>query len=291
MTWRSAFLIPAALTAAHAAAWTDTGHMLVSAVAETQLNSTARQAIAELLQEGGDEKTRDLLGAACWADDTKTDQNGPWHYINYHFRHDGQPSENEPLEENVVWAISKFADAMADPNLPAAQRADAVRYVLHFVGDVHQPLHTVACDSEKFPKGDRGGNDFLFDPFNIGTFQVRNLHFLWDLGGGLYGNTPRPLVDREPIDTLRDRLMAEHPKESMPELKIEDPERWAREGVMLAQTLVYGTPEKIAPSSSYLAMTQFVSGRRIVMAGYRLADMLNRTFGGERNSVRTPTVR
>jgi hypothetical protein len=118
--------------------------MLVAAVAETQLNTTARQAIAELLQEGGDEKTRDLLGAACWADDTKTDKNGPWHYINFHFRHDGQPSENEPLEENVVWAISKFADAMADPNLPAAQRADAIRYVLHFVGDVHQPLHTVA---------------------------------------------------------------------------------------------------------------------------------------------------
>lgn len=265
--------------------------MLVAAVAETQLNTTARQAVAELLQEGGDEKTRDLLGASCWADDIKDDKNGPWHYINFHFRHDGQPSESEPLEENVVWAISKFADAMADTRLPAVQRADALRFVLHFVGDVHQPLHCVACDSEKFPKGDRGGNDFIFDPFPVGTFQVRNLHFLWDIGGGLYGNTPRPLTDREPIDTLRDRLMAEHPKESLPELGIEDPERWAREGAMLAQTLVYATPQKTAPSSSYLAMAQFVSGRRIVLAGYRLADMLNKTFGVDRNSPRVTTVR
>ncbi len=260
-------------------AWTDTGHMLVSAIAEHQLKPEVRQKLAELLQEGGDEKTRDLLGAACWADDTKTQANGPWHYINYHFRRDGQPTENVPLEENVVWAISKFGDMMIDANRPAVERANALRYVLHFVGDVHQPLHCVACDNERTPKGDRGGNEFIFDPFPVGTYQVKNLHFLWDIGGGLYGDTPRPLTDRTQIDALRDRLMAQHPIDTMPEVAVEDPQRWAQEGLMLAQTVVYALPERKIPSESYLAATQFISGRRLALAGYRLANLLNRAFG------------
>ncbi len=272
--------------ASHAFAWIDTGHMVVAAVAETRLRPEVKLAVNELLGHGGDPKTRDLLGAACWADDTKNDKNGPWHYINYHFRRDGQPSENVPLEENVVWAISKFSDAMVNPDLSNEERADALRYVLHFVGDVHQPLHCVACDSEAHPKGDRGGNGFLFDSFLVGSFQVRNLHFLWDIGGGLYGNVTRPLADRSAIDTIRDRLIAQHPIETMSEIAIEDPEQWAREGSMLAQTLVYATPTKIQPNASYLGMTQFVSGRRLVMAGHRLANLLNAAFGAT-NGTRT----
>lgn len=281
MKMRAAFHFLLIAPSALSHGWSDTGHMLVSAIAETRLNTTAKSRIAELLLNGGDSKTQDLWGAACWADDTRTEQNGPWHYINLHFRRDGVPSENMPLEENVVWAISRFGDAMADPRRPDAERADALRYVLHFVGDVHQPLHCVACDSEKFPKGDRGGNEFTFDPFPLGTRQIRNLHALWDLGGGLFDNTVRPIEDRAPLEALRDRLITLHPIESMPEIAIRDPEKWAGEGAMIAQTFAYATPEKTAPSTAYLANVQYMSGRRIVMAGYRLADLLNRTFGAD----------
>lgn len=275
------------VASSHAAAWIDTGHMVVAAVAETRLRPEVKVAVTELLGHGGDPKTRDTLGAACWADDTKNDKNGPWHYINYHFRRDGQPTENVPLEENVVWAINKFADEMIDPQRSAEERADALRYVLHFVGDVHQPLHCVACDSEAHPKGDRGGNDFVFDSFLVGSFNVRNLHFLWDIGGGLYGNVSRPLADRAAIDSIRDRLMAQHPIETMSEVSVRDPEQWAQEGLMLARTLVYGTAPKTEPNSAYLGMAQYVSGRRIVMAGYRLADLLNAAFASS-NGTTTP---
>lgn len=278
MVFRSLLIGSLVVAAAQAVAWIDTGHMVVAAVAETRLRPEVKLAVTELLGHGGDEKTRDFLGATCWADDNKNEKNGPWHYINFHFRRDGKPTENMPLEENVVWAINKFSDAMINPELSREERADALRYVLHFVGDVHQPLHCVACDSDELPKGDRGGNDFLFDSFLVGSFQVRNLHFLWDIGGGLYGNVTRPLTDRGAIDAIRDRLIAQHPIETMSEITIEDPEQWAREGAMLAQTLVYATAPKTAPNASYLGMTQFVSGRRLVMAGHRLANLLNTAF-------------
>lgn len=274
-----AFWIAAAISATSIAhAWTDTGHMLVAAIAESGLKPEVKSKLAELLQNGGDSKTQDLLGAACWADDTKTQATGPWHYINYHFRRDGQPTENMPEEENVIWAISKFSDAMIDPNRPATERADALRYVLHFVGDAHQPLHCVACDSEQHPKGDRGGNDFTFDPFPVGTYQVKNLHFLWDIGAGLYGDTPRPLVDRTAFDQIRDRIMAQHPRDAMPEVAIEDPEKWAEEGLMLSKTLAYSTRPTRIPSEGYLATVQFMSARRIALAGYRLSNLLNQAF-------------
>lgn len=290
MTARALWLVAALSATSTAHAWTDTGHMLVSAIAERGLKPEVRSKLAELLQNGGDAKTQDLLGAACWADDTKTQANGPWHYINYHFRRDGQPTENLPAEENVLWAISKFSDAMIDGNRPATERADALRYVLHFVGDVHQPLHCVACDSEQSPKGDRGGNDFTFDPFPVGTYQVKNLHFLWDIGGGLYGDTPRPLTDRTSFDQLRDRIIAQHPRDTMPEVGIEDPEKWAEEGLMLAKTLVYATQQTRIPSESYLATVQFVSARRIALAGYRLANLLNGAFA-EEAELQRPTSR
>lgn len=264
------------LASAMSHAWIDTGHMVVSAIAEGGLKPEVRAQVERLLRIGGDEKTRDILGAACWADDTKTAENGPWHYINVHFRADGAPTNNKPLPENVVWAIEKFEAVLKDRSRTEAERADALRYLLHFVGDVHQPFHSVARDCEDHPTGDRGGNDFVFDEFPLAGFNVRNLHFLWDIGGGLYGATPRPLASRSTIDQLADRLRRENPRENLPELGAMAPMAWAMESLTIAQSVGYSIPERKRPNEPYLAMVRFISERRLVVAGYRLADMLNR---------------
>lgn len=274
---RFALLLPAMLTAS-AWGWIDTGHMAVVAIAECEVKPEVKAVLERLVKVGGDERTQDLLGAACWADDTRTRENGPWHYINHHFRRDGSATPNLPEPQNVVWAIEKFAAVLRDRSKPDAERADALRYVLHFVGDIHQPLHTTACDSDEFPKGDRGGNDFTFPEMKVGEFNVRNLHFLWDIAGGLYGSTQRPLADRSSIDRLATQLMTLHPRGSFPEIKNTSPMAWSREGEMLSRSVVYSVNPKVI-GEEYLGMVRYVAGRQIALAGYRLADLLNQLLG------------
>ncbi len=261
--------------------WIDTGHMIVAAIAQSDLKPLAKLEAERLLKIGGDDRTRDFLGAACWADDTKTPENGPWHYINYHFRSDGQPSSLVPEKENVLVAIERFAAILRDRRRPDPERADALRYLLHFVGDVHQPLHSVARDTAATPEGDRGGNEFKFDPpVDLAGFQVRSLHFLWDIAGGLYGGSERPLVSRAGIDAIAQRLRGELPRGYLPELAARSPESWAKESLALAQSLVYALPEGKAPGEKYLAACKFACERRLTLAGYRLADLLNQLIGG-----------
>lgn len=248
--------------------------MTVAEIAWRDLKPAAKTRAMQLLAIGGDAKTRDFQGASCWADDYKTKENGPWHYINIHFRLDGAPTNNRPLEENVVWAINKFTATMKAPSRSDSDKAEALRFLMHFVGDVHQPLHAVACDSHDHPQGDRGGNDFVFDPVQIGDFEVKNLHFLWDFGGGLCGKVTRPGTNPQ-VGVLADKLTAMHPRNSFPGVGLTDPMAWAVESLELAKTVTYQLEEKKKPSPEYLSATQFASGRRIAVAGYRLADLLN----------------
>jgi hypothetical protein len=273
--------LPVLFLSASAQSWHDTGHMVVADIAGRSLTGKARQEIDRLLQVGGSPKTNDLITAACWADDTKNGTSGLWHYINYHFRPDGQPSENIPLAENVVWAIRKFSETIQNAKAPDAEKADALRYLLHFVGDIHQPLHNVARDSTAAPAGDRGGNDFkLLAPEGLRP-APRNLHFLWDMGAGLFVSIERPLTpeSRSVIRQLASQAMGTHPPQSFKkELQKADPEEWAREGLDLALKKVYLLEENKVPSAQYLQMCQTESRRLVALAGYRLGALLNRAL-------------
>ncbi|MEQ1822299.1 MAG: S1/P1 nuclease [Fimbriimonadaceae bacterium] len=286
LTWYSykmfrpiSILIIFATLVTPAFAWIDTGHMVVTEIARRELNELAKHRIETLIAIGGSEKTNDFVTASCWADDFKTAENGPWHYINIHFRNDDQPVTNKALEQNVIWAIEKFSKEINDPFLDNARKADALRFLLHFVGDVHQPMHSVACDNEAHPDGDRGGNDFTFEPFELAGFTVKNLHFLWDIGGGLYGKTDRPLVASNNIGTLATQLINENPRSSFLAINNQKPVDWAEESFKLARGIAYDLPTTKKPSDAYLKTAQYVSSRRITIAGYRLADLLNRLLG------------
>lgn len=257
-------------------AWIDTGHMLIADIAHRDLKPRAAAEAERLLKFGGDDRTRDILGAACWADDFKTSENGPWHYIDHHFRVDGKPSRQKPDAENAVWAIEKFSMELVNMSLPDEQRARALRFLLHLVGDIHMPLHCVARDTEAYPTGDRGGNDFKFEEFELAGFQVRNLHFLWDIACGLYGKTERPLSDHAQLDKLAEGLRQANPRTSYAELKEPNPRAWSLEGLAIAKTSVYNLPEGKRPSEEYLASSKRICERRLTLAGYRLSDLLNR---------------
>lgn len=261
-----------------ALAWIDTGHMVIAEIAQGCLRPEVRRECEELLKVGCDPKTDSFVTCACWADDTKSRETGAWHYINIHFRTDGKGTDNQPERENVVWAISRFSKVLADRSLPKAERADALRFLIHFVGDVHQPMHTVARDTDTFPSGDRGGNDFpVVSPPNLKP-EPRNLHFLWDIGGGLFPSVPRPLDrrGRETIESLASQIVGQFPASSLPEVREGDPARWSAEGVALAKTVCYTLPVGSVPSDAYLRTAQRESAKRAALAGYRLAALLDR---------------
>jgi hypothetical protein len=283
----SALLISA--LASIASAWHDTGHMVVADIARARLKPNVISQIDELLKVGGDAKTQDMYGAACWADDVRSQrrESGPWHYINYHFRLDGKETDNLPDAENVVVAIARFKKVLGDENATKEDRADALRFILHFVGDIHQPLHTVACDSDDHPNGDKGGNDFqILPPGSLASMNrpPKNLHSLWDMAGGLYQSTPRPLTAEgiASLDQLARHLEKENPADKLSkEIEVSDPEAWAKEGLAIAKESVYNLKPGEAPGSDYMIKCRKICSKRLALAGYRLANLLNDVLGSK----------
>lgn len=277
----------ACLAASSAFGWDDAGHMVIADIAYARLTPKARAEADRLLAIGGTDRTNDFITAACWADDIRRDrpETGPWHYIDLHFRQDGRPTTNRPDAENVVWAIHKFEGVLADRSKPDAERADALRFVLHFVGDIHQPLHATARDTAEHPDGDKGGNLFRIEnPFQYAdadAYPPRNLHQLWDRGVGLLPSLPRrfrPLnrEGRANIDQVAAYVEKADPSNSLPRVRDLKPEDWAQESFVAAKTVVYDLPEGSKPSEEYLKRGYELSTERIALAGYRLAEVLNK---------------
>lgn len=260
-------------------AWHDSGHMAVAMIAYDGLTPQVKARVDTLLKVGALPRSADFVTAACWADDIKSDKDREWHYINYFMDARMNPLDRKPEpDENAVWAIRAQSDVMVDPQRPQGERANALRYLLHLVGDLHQPLHATARISEQTPDGDRGGNDYRILPPPGWDPAPRSLHFLWDMAGMLYPYYNRPLSegDRNAFRIRVDQTLKLHPEASFgASLEVLDPEAWAKESFEVARKDVYNTPFQAVPSSAYLESVRTVSERQIALAGYRLARLLN----------------
>lgn len=269
-----ALCIGCAMTQAEA--WVDTGHMLVARIAEQQLDASARKQIESIIKVGADAKTDTIATSACWADDHKSKEDAHWHYTNFHFRRDGKPVTQKPLEENVVWAIEKLTNDLKAGNLTPEAKGKALRMLIHFVGDVHQPLHTMAEDTDLHPEGDRGGNLFEIAPINgWGDRPVKNLHIYWDLGAGEYRYIDRPLTPASDayLSDWAKRLIAEFPKAKLKDIEQPSAEAWAKEGLAY-QNPLYNLKQGEPVPGSYEEWARKVCRERVTMAGYRLATTL-----------------
>ncbi|MBC8065205.1 MAG: hypothetical protein H7Y17_10270 [Chlorobia bacterium] len=279
------FIILASLAAtASAFAWHDTGHMVVAEIARQSLSPKIVAECEWLLKMNAEPKSDNFLTASCWADDHKTRENGPWHYINYHFRTDGKETDNKPEPQNVVYAINRFSEVLRDKRKDPKERAEALRFLLHFVGDIHQPLHAVARDSDEHPEGDRGGNEFKVLPTDRHKDLQRpptNLHSLWDMGGNLFRPSVRPLDDNGKASIIRiaNAIKGRHPLMSLSNVNNLDPEGWAQESLAIAKESVYALKENEVPSPEYMRKCEDISAKRVAYAGYRLAALLQKLMG------------
>jgi len=165
----STVLMAAVITTAHstAAAWGADGHRLVAEVAEAQLTPQAASEVNRLLAL---EPGATLVSISNWADEFRSPATAAWHYVNFG-REAGCSYEAAPICVEgtcVVGAINRQLGVLGS-NAPDEQRLKALKYVVHFVADVHQPLHAGYAD-------DRGGNRYQLQAFGKGS----NLHALWD---------------------------------------------------------------------------------------------------------------
>jgi hypothetical protein len=264
-----------------AGAWIDTGHMVIASIAEDNLTPAARLQINALLSGDPDPRSNTFVTSSCWADDTKNKQSAPWHYHDIFFRTDGKEVLNEQEGESALTALDQFTKVLRDRTKTPGERLRALKFIVHIVGDLHQPLHCVARETDALPKGDRGGNDFKVISPKGWDPAPRNLHFLWDLGGGLFMPVPRPLTAEgdSQISLLKLEIKRLHPERSFPQARDLNPVNWLPEGMKLARELVYNLPENSVPSPVYLAHAQATSARQAALAGYRLAALLNSLLG------------
>lgn len=159
---------------------------------------------------------------------------------------------------------------LRDPSASAEARAAHLSWMIHLVGDIHQPLHCASYFSPEFPRGDKGGNSFYVKPNTRGI----KLHSFWD---GLLGTSSKPRTQVNYGVQLR----AHYPKRELRELAPPDAKAWSLEGRSLAIDFAYLRGRlKVAADEAQAAplpndcsnKAKAVAERRAALAGCRLAD-------------------
>jgi hypothetical protein len=233
--------------------WYDTGHRLVARIAELRMTPRARAAVRDLL--GG----QDLATASVWADEIKGRRRDtePLHYVNIPLEANAYvPVSHCPGGRCLIAAIETNRRILSDSTAPLPRRAEALRFLVHFVADLHQPLHVSDND-------DRGGN--LRRVRFFGT--ARNLHEVWD--GELIFRSG--LSESRYLEHLR-RRMDSLDLAALQEGTLGD---WAMEGHRVAAEHVYRLPSGGRLGERYLRESLPLVDRALISAGVRLAAILN----------------
>jgi hypothetical protein len=168
------------------------GHMMTASIAFDRLNPRAKAKVNELLaieiQPANESaQSKDFINASHWADDLRDYPEfkflEPFHYINQPFTTDGTPlPASLPNPDNILKALKDNVNILRTSPDKNAQ-ARALRLIIHFVGDLHQPLHSATRVSQAHPGGDLGSNSFFIKLKQPdGTLKDRNLHSYWDAG-------------------------------------------------------------------------------------------------------------
>jgi len=284
-------------------AWDATGHEVIARIAwdvmkpETRAKAVALLEaappdadLASLLPADGPQAVRErqlFELASTWADIVR-DKNvparlekyhhGKWHYINHFWEQGADGSARDrtdlaPDPENVVERLHNYEQTLGDTSRPAAERAIDLAWVLHLVGDIHQPLHSSARVTADLPQGDQGGN-------LVKITDQESLNWYWDqLVSKTYPKkasesqeayvtrVARAFEKRFPASSLRARLDAG---------RFED---WMQAGYATSKTSVYpGVVPGQEPSKRYRRRAFRTVEPRIALAGYRLADFLDRAL-------------
>lgn len=160
-------LLVAAVSFASEKDWGRTGHRATGEVAESYLSKKAKMKVTEILDGHG------LAFVSTYADDIKSDPEyrkySPWHYVNLPQGDSEYATEKANPAGDLVQGIKKSISVLKDPNASKEDKSFYLKLLVHFMGDLHQPLHAGRGE-------DKGGNDIQVQWFGHGS----NLHRVWD---------------------------------------------------------------------------------------------------------------
>jgi hypothetical protein len=285
-------LLVSALTVGLAApapvlAWGPQAHQIVSRVADSRLSPRARAGIRSLI---GD--TAIFQKEFCnYADIVTKDrrETARWHFVDIPVGAEGYVPERDcPEGQCLVGRIDRFRKILGDPQAPPQVRVEALKYLVHLVADVHQPLHCATRFAPRFPNGDRGGNLYRV---RLGESPAPlSLHRLWD--ETLVNHNIQAAVAARRIraaDSLEFAAFLLDPRQTDPARiadweQILDPRDWAWESHMVAVKEIYANlpadpPEILPLGNDDLKRYQPVVDQQLVKAGVRLARLLNDVLG------------
>jgi hypothetical protein len=276
--------------------WDCTAHQVIQHIALSRLNEKVER--KDFVGWGRSLKSElglyDELRMACFMDDVRSkpsyDFTRPWHFIDQYFSLDGSPVPKQSDEPDlktsgnvlaqiqiITGEIKKRLSGKADPksNVPTSE---LVAYLVHLVGDAHQPLHCAILVSDRYPKGDAGGNRVQL------SLPRKSLHAYWDQAGGLFETSDSApnlkRVSKGGIQGYADKIVADYPATSL-DWQNMDPAAWVQESYDIARKEVYaGIKAGEAVSKDYQTKTQKICSQRLAMAGYRLGALLNTLFSG-----------
>ncbi len=274
--------------ATSAYAYNENGHKVVAQIAYDNLNPNVQKKVTKLIRIVGQYYSfKEFTDGAPWPDwliQNNVHAYDAWHYINQPFVL--KPCLNchisEAQAENVIWAISQSEQVLTSTRSSYRRQSNFEKsqflfFLTHFVGDIHQPLHTITLFSSEFPNGDRGAT-----LYPIHSPIADNLHKFWDEGGGIF---PAVNLSNKEIEDLAASIENKYPKDSLL-VQINDlnPVNWTNEGKKIGENFVYTLPVNATPSETYIETTKQISQKRVALAGYRLANLLNQIFAGEFSS-------
>jgi hypothetical protein len=287
-----------------AQAWNDTGHQIIALIAWERLSDSPRSTVVDVLRQApADSGLARLLAqdkrpwparqreffrrASTWPDrvrdlepaDRRTYHRPTWHYQDFFWRQGPHGPVDLPgltvNPENVVERLEHFRGVLKDPGNSVGVRAIALGWLLHLVGDVHQPLHAGSRVTRPEPEGDLGGNLFRLGP------STENLHSYWDR----MLDRAIPRYPNESTGAYLARAAAlvvtRHPQVSLEgDLRPGKFEDWARESLAEAKRAYPPTLRRgQAPPATYAQWASSVAIERAARAGYRLAAILEEVYG------------
>jgi hypothetical protein len=258
---KTALSLFALVLSAALVSWGVTGHRSIGKIAEIHLIPQAKAAVRELI---GDTTLADV---STWADEVRGQpayrSTGPWHYINLPLglsRTDFETTVKGMTQENVYSALQQQERILGSTASTRTQKVEALKYIVHFVGDLHQPMHVSREE-------DKGGNTIQLNYDGNGT----NLHALWD----------SKLIDHQGL--TYEQMAAKYDHATPAEIK-----QWQNEPVMewiwesyQASSKLYAEVDAMKSRSiddSYYDAHIAIVQDRIEKAGIRLAGVLNDIF-------------
>lgn len=277
----------AALGAPAAHAWGDLGHRVTALIAYRHLTPRARSALDALLAGDADSLTApDFASRATWADKYRNThrETAAWHFVDIEIDHPDvqaacfgfpalpahQLASEGPAQDCIVNKIDEFAAELASPSTPQSERLLALKFLIHLIGDLHQPLHA----ADHF---DKGGNCVFLS--RAPQLRESNLHAYWDVG----------VVDSLGTSAQRiaDELDARITPAELNAWTQGSPRSWANQAFEVARHEVYSLPSlptcqsrgTVALSAAYQAQAQEIAANQLLMAAIRMAGLLNRAFG------------